>query len=186
MTDDLVKRLRHHFHLLREAADTITTLRAQLAEAEADGREATRLLVLWSETDGAEDATPGHDTFAFLGKENSAGWVWAREVREERDFDAEQQRIRDLAMQAVIAAEENARAAESSLARARKALVEEEEILIAEYHSGRLNGNVRIRASFARLRATLQPDGDNATGYEKCPACDGSGLALNMAGERMD
>lgn len=166
--DDLVERLRdrdaivlsglfHAVPTMREAADTITALRAQLAKAEADGREATRLLVLRSETDKAEDAEPGHDTFAFLGKENSAGWVWAREVREERDFDAEQQRIRDLAMQAVTVAEENARTAESSLARAGKAL--------EQIASGTNDTEYPFRAIPRELmvklaRAALQPDGD--------------------------
>jgi len=82
---------------------------------EADGREATRLLDLWSEIPGAEDFAPYQDTMAFLGKPNSVGWVWAREVRKERDFDKEQARQRDLAMQCVCEAEEREQAAHASI-----------------------------------------------------------------------
>jgi hypothetical protein len=79
-----------------------------LPNEEADGKEAIRLLDQWTETKGAEDQSPYQDTMALLGKENSAGWVWAREVRHERDFDAEQERTRKLAMEAVTVAEEEA------------------------------------------------------------------------------
>lgn len=81
-----------------------------IGDEKDDLREATRLLLLWSEIPNAEDIKPGHDTFAFLGKKNSAGWVWAREVRQERDFDAEQERQRSLAIECIIAAEEESAA----------------------------------------------------------------------------
>jgi hypothetical protein len=85
------------------------------AALEADGREATRLLDLWSEIPGAEYFAPYQDTMAFLGKPNSVGWVWAREIREERDFDKEQARQRDLAMQCICAAEEREQAAHARI-----------------------------------------------------------------------
>ena len=110
---DLVNRLRLgdtrlSRATLNEAADRIEAL-------EADGREATRLLDLWSEIPGAEDFAPYQDTMAFLGKPNSVGWVWARQVREERDFDKEQARQRDLAMQCVCEAEEREQAAQARI-----------------------------------------------------------------------
>ena len=114
--NDLAKRLRtgpyDRFDQRKdqelEAADRIEAL-------DADGREATRLLDLWSEIPGAEDFAPYQDTMAFLGKPNSVGWVWAREVREERDFDKEQARQRDLAMQCVCEAEEREQAAHARI-----------------------------------------------------------------------
>jgi hypothetical protein len=88
---------------------------ARIEALEADGREATRLLDLWSEIPGAEYFAPYQDTMAFLGKPNSVGWVWAREIREERDFDKEQARQRDLAMQCVCEAEEREQAAHARI-----------------------------------------------------------------------
>jgi len=111
---DLIERLRYPAFehagtaVMVEAADRIEAL-------EADGREATRLLDLWSEIPDAEDFAPYQDTMTFLGKPNSVGWVWAREVREERDFDKEQARQRDLAMQCVCEAEEREQAAQARI-----------------------------------------------------------------------
>ena len=101
-------RQHHTPPVQHEAADRIEAL-------EVDGREVTRLLDLWSEIPGAEDFAPYQDTMAFLGKPNSVGWVWAREVREERDFDKEQARQRDLAMQCVCEAEEREQAAHARI-----------------------------------------------------------------------
>lgn len=99
-----------------EAANEIERLRAAIANGqpstptlpaeEAAGKTATRLLDLWSEIAGAENFGPYHDTMAFLGKPNSVGWVWAHEVRFERDFDAEQERTRKLCLDSVTATEE--------------------------------------------------------------------------------
>jgi len=113
---DLVKRLRAGPYDRFDPRKDQELEDADYVEAlEADGREATRLLDLWSEIPGAEDFAPYQDTMAFLGKPNSVGWVWAREVREERDFDKEQARQRDLAMQCVCEAEEREQAAHARI-----------------------------------------------------------------------
>ena len=82
--------------------------RRELAEEEAAGKTATRLLDQWSEIKGAKDFAPYEETMAFLGKPNTVGWVWADEVRYERNFDAEQKRQRELAMTCITEAEEGA------------------------------------------------------------------------------
>jgi hypothetical protein len=52
---------------------------------------------------------------------------------------------------------------------AREALDREEAVLIAEYHSGRLNGNLVIKAAFERLRAlTPSHDATRAQTIEDC------------------
>jgi len=113
---DLVKRLRAGPYDRFDPRKDQELEDADYVEAlEADGREATRLLDLWSEIPGAEDFAPYQDTMTFLGKPNSVGWVWAREVREERDFDKEQARQRDLAMQCVCEAEEREQAAHARI-----------------------------------------------------------------------
>lgn len=99
-------------------SDTDHAQRA-LPDEEPVGKEAIRLLDLWTETAGAADQAPYSETMALLGKPNSAGWVWAREVKLERDFDAEQARQRDLAIQCVGHAEGRAERAEQELERLR-------------------------------------------------------------------
>lgn len=117
---DEIDRLRHRCEPCKssfaELHAELTTLRAAIANGqpsaptlpaeEAAGKTATRLLDLWSEIAGAENFGPYHDTMAFLGKPNSVGWVWAHEVRFERDFDAEQERTRKLCLDSVTATEE--------------------------------------------------------------------------------
>lgn len=79
-----------------------------LLNEEAAGKTATRLLDAWSEIKGAETFAPYRETMAFLGKPNSVGWVWAQEVRSERNFDAEHSRNRELAFECIRQAEERA------------------------------------------------------------------------------
>lgn len=86
-----------------------------LPDEEASGKTAVRLLDLWSEIDGAENLAPYQETMAFLVKPNSAGWVWAHEVRFERDFDKEQARQRDVAIQCVMDAEATAAVAQQAV-----------------------------------------------------------------------
>jgi hypothetical protein len=86
------------------------------------GKEAVRLLDLWTEIEGAEKYAPYHATMALLEKPNSAGWVWAREVRQERNFDKEQERTRKLAMDAIAAAEKQVIQASEDIAKLRAAL----------------------------------------------------------------
>jgi hypothetical protein len=130
---------------------------------EADGREATRLLDLWSEIPGAEDFAPYQDTMAFLGKPNSVGWVWAREVREERDFDKEQARQRDLAMQCICEAEEREQVARARIEALEAALREIKQLALsckpAETPAA-LAHMVRICIDAGIARAALPPEQD--------------------------
>lgn len=71
-------------------------------EEEAAGKTATRLLDEWSEIEGAPEKPPYRETMAFLGKPNSVGWVWAQEVRFERNFDAEREHNRKLATECIM------------------------------------------------------------------------------------
>lgn len=126
-----------------------------LPDEEADGKEAIRLLDQWTETEGAEDRAPYQDTMALLGKENSAGWVWAREVRYERDFDAERERTRKLAMEAVTTAEAEAACLRAQVESARNSVVDEcAKVAEADYGLGFMNAKNRQAArDTARLIA---------------------------------
>jgi hypothetical protein len=86
--------------------DAAATPRQPIGDEEAIGKQAVRLLDAWTETKAAEDQPPYHETMALLGKPNSSGWVWAHEVREERDFDAERERHRELALECIRQSEE--------------------------------------------------------------------------------
>jgi len=144
---------------------------ARIEALEADGREATRLLDLWSEIPGAEDFAPYQDTMTFLGKPNSAGWVWARQVREERDFDKEQARQRDLAMQCVCEAEEREQAAHARI-EALEAMIEK--MLDAD------PATYRIEALEAALREAI----DELRWHDAVAAANKASAALAPEQER--
>lgn len=103
-----------------ETADAILALEsAEIARLKEFGKSATDVLLRWVEKYPDDEHRA---TLALLGRENSAGWVWARQIRRESDFDAEQRRVRELAIEAVAAAEARAEAAERALTAAREAL----------------------------------------------------------------
>jgi hypothetical protein len=109
LVHELRTRAETHFHAFeKEGNDTSRSDSALLhkaANALNESKAAVDLLMQWIE--GADHSHPAYaETLAFLGKPNSIGWVMATEVREERDFDAELNRHRNLILGATANLEE--------------------------------------------------------------------------------
>lgn len=107
--------------------EEIERLRSERSVAIRDAQRQAALLKDW--VDAHPDDQLYQPTMTELQLPNTSGWIWAKEVQEERDFDAEREKQRDLAMQCISDAEERAQntkfalaASQADVARLREAL----------------------------------------------------------------
>jgi hypothetical protein len=94
----------------------------QLRDARSTGKEMTGIL-----SDLADTLTPNDElydrVFTAIGRPNHVGWIWAREIREERDFDAEREFYLTNARRAIGDAESTSASLLKENARLKAALV---------------------------------------------------------------